>query len=77
MNSDFLKFNWKDFMKSFVVMIITAILTAILPILQVGTFPTMLELKGIVGTSLLAGISYLIKNFLTNSRGNILTKEPY
>ena len=77
MNSEYLKINWKDFTKSFAVMLITAILTAVLPILQGGTFPTLLELKGIVGASLLAGISYLIKNFLTNSRGHLLTKEPY
>jgi hypothetical protein len=74
--SELFNLNIKDYLKSFVVMLITAILTALLPIIQGGQFPTFQEVKGLLLTSLLSGISYLIKNFLTNSRGFLLTKEP-
>jgi hypothetical protein len=43
--------------------------------LDSGALPTLAELKsaGIVG--LTAGISYLLKNLLTNSQGVVLKKD--
>jgi hypothetical protein len=38
--------------------------------------PTLAQLKGIGMVALTAGVSYLLKNFLTNSADEVMTKEP-
>jgi hypothetical protein len=50
-------------------------LTGLITTLDSGTLPTLAELKqaGIVG--LTAGLSYLLKNLLTNSQDELMKKE--
>jgi hypothetical protein len=74
MNSQFLKLNANDLFKGVLVIVGTAILTAILPMLQSGKIPTLEELKVVVLASVSAGITYFLKNLLTNSDGNIKTE---
>jgi hypothetical protein len=75
MKSNFLRLDTSDLVKGFVVAFLSASLTGIVNILDAGTLPLLSDLKqaGIVG--LTAGLSYLLKNLLTNSQDEILKKE--
>ena len=73
--SNFLNLNVDDLVKGFIVAFLSAALTGIVTTLDLGVLPTLTELKsaGIVG--LTAGLSYLLKNLLTNSQGVVLKKD--
>lgn len=75
MKSKFLTLDTKDAINGFIVAFLSAALTAVLATLDSGTLPTLAELKsaGIIG--LTAGLSYLIKNVLTNSNGELVKAE--
>lgn len=75
MKSNFLKLDTQDLVKGFVVAFLSAALTGLVATLDSGALPTIAELKqsGIVG--LTAGLSYLLKNLLTNSQDELLKKE--
>jgi len=64
-----------DWVKGFVVACLTGGLTAVTDTLTSGALPGSGNLKAYIIASLLAGIAYIIKNFLTNSEGK-LAKEP-
>ncbi|HMG14783.1 MAG TPA: hypothetical protein VK590_05025 [Saprospiraceae bacterium] len=63
-----------DFTKGFVVAFITGGLTALTEVLSAGSLPTG-GLKSYLIAGLLAGIAYVMKNWLTNSEGKIAA-EP-
>jgi VIT1/CCC1 family predicted Fe2+/Mn2+ transporter len=73
--SNFLNLNVDDLVKGFIVAFLSTALTGVVATLDSGALPTLAELKsaGIVG--LTAGISYLLKNLLTNSQGVVLKKD--
>lgn len=73
--SEFLKINLKDLGKGFIVAALTAVVTGVYTSIQSGTLPDLATLKTIGMTALLAGISYLCKNLLTNSNDELLKKE--
>lgn len=75
MKSKFLSLDWKDALNGFIVAFLSAALTGIITTLDLGVLPTLSELKsaGVVG--LTAGLSYLLKNLVTNSQGEILKKD--
>ena len=75
MKSSFLKLDTQDLVKGFVVAFLSAGLTGLITTLDSGALPTLTELKqaGIVG--LTAGLSYLLKNLLTNSQDELMKKE--
>lgn len=70
------KLNWKDATKGFVVAVITAVITTVIPMMDKGVLPGIDNLKVAGISGLVAGLSYLIKNVLTNSQDKLLTKEP-
>lgn len=74
MKSNFFNLNWSDFGKGFVVAVITALLTYLYEALQTGDF-TSIDWKVVLSTTVLAGVSYLFKNLVTNSEGEVLKKE--
>lgn len=67
--------NLRDLVNGFVVAFLAAALTGVITSLDSGHLPTVSEIKafGIVG--LTAGLSYVLKNVLTNSSGELLKKE--
>lgn len=75
MKSKFLNLDIKDAINGFVVAFLSAALTGIIATLDSGALPSVAELKsaGVIG--LTAGLSYLLKNVLTNSNGELLKKE--
>jgi len=69
MNSKLFSLSSEDFLKGLIVAIIGSVLTIIQTSLQAGDLK--FDWKAILTTALLAGISYLTKNFFTNSAGQI------
>ena len=69
--SDLFKLNMQDLLKGAVITFITSVLTAVLTILEAGEMPDWNQLKVIATTGIIAGISYLIKNILTDNTGKI------
>ena len=67
MKSNFFTLDWKDLGKSAITAAITALLTALMQSLNSGNLPTVEELKASLVMAAIAGISYLVKNLLTNS----------
>jgi VIT1/CCC1 family predicted Fe2+/Mn2+ transporter len=75
MKSKFLNLDVKDAVNGFIVAFLSAALTGIVTTLDSGVLPNVAELKqaGVIG--LTAGLSYLLKNLVTNSNGDILKAE--
>lgn len=73
--SDFLKINTRDLVKGAVVAVLAVVTSGLVTILESGALPTVQQLKGIGMVALTAGVSYLLKNFLTNSQDEVLKKE--
>lgn len=67
---------WKDALKSLLIVIITAFITALYNAVQVGTIEfTWVFFKPIVFASISAGLAYIIKNWLTNSDDKFLRAD--
>lgn len=76
MKSAFLSLKAKDLVKGLIIAIITAIVTGVYQSIDAGTFAlTWLYFKPILLTGLGAGLSYLLKNWLTNSDDKFLKPE--
>jgi len=72
----FLQINWQDLLRGLVVAVIGAVLTALLPVIQAGALPTKAQVVAALTVGLTAGLSYVIKNFLTNSKDQMFVVEP-
>lgn len=75
MRSKFLRLNLRDFFKGMLVAVITAILTFAINELESGTTIDIQLLKKIGVSGIIAFLSYILKNLITNSNGEILTDE--
>ena len=73
--SNFLNLNVDDLVKGFIVAFLSTALTGVVATLDSGALPTLAELKSAAIVGLTAGISYLLKNLLTNSQGVVLKKD--
>jgi hypothetical protein len=74
--SKFLSLNWRDFVKGSVLAFITAFVTSFTAILDGGNFPkTKEEWVRILVISLTSWVSYLLKNLVTNTNGELLKKD--
>jgi hypothetical protein len=73
--SKFLTLNLRDALKGLFLVVITAIITGVYELVATGAVFAWTSLKPILLTAAAAALSYIIKNFLTNSNGEILTKE--
>jgi hypothetical protein len=67
---------WSDVVKGFFTAALTTVLLAVVPLLQNGKFPDLAQLKVFALSGLAAGIAYIIKNLLTNSKDELLKTEP-
>jgi hypothetical protein len=74
--SSFLSLHWRDIAKGFFLSFLTAFLTALVQLLQDGSLPNFAEMKTAGVAGLVAGLAYIIKNWLTNSDDQLLKKEP-
>jgi VIT1/CCC1 family predicted Fe2+/Mn2+ transporter len=65
----------RDLVNGLVVAFLSSFLTGLVATLEAGTLPTLAQLKSSLLVGLAAGVSYLLKNFLTNSQGQLMTTE--
>lgn len=75
MKANFLRLNWRDFIKGLFLAIITAILTFLTTELQGGATLNIDLIKRLGIAALIGFFSYILKNLLTNSKDEILTPE--
>jgi hypothetical protein len=75
MKSKFLRLNLSDGIKGLILAVITALVTGVYELLLSGGGFTWETLKPMLLTAAAAGLSYIIKNFLTNNEGKMLTKD--
>jgi len=68
--------NVKDFFKGLIMAIITAVITFLANELQIGSSVDLTLLKRMGIAAVIAFLSYLVKNMLTNSNDELLTPEP-
>lgn len=73
MKSKFLTLNAKDFLKGLIIAVLTAIITFLYTSIQANNL--VLDWKGMAISALTAGLAYLTKNLLTNSKDTLLSKE--
>ena len=73
--SKFLSLGKNDFIKASIMALLSSFVTAIIPTLESGALPTLLQIKAAAVVGLTAALSYLLKNVLTNSNDNFLRKE--
>ena len=73
--SNFLNLNLDDLIKGFVVAFLSSALTGLIVILDNGALPNATELKSALVVGITSGLSYLLKNLLTNSKGQIAKSE--
>jgi hypothetical protein len=76
MEAKFLSLGSRDLIKGAIVTALSTVLTAAVTMLNAGGMPTVTDLKTIGVAGLSAGIAYLLKNFVTNSKGDIGKVEP-
>lgn len=74
--SEYLKLHWRDVLKSFVMAFLSALIAGASLLLQKQDLPTLFDIKILVTSSLSAAFAYIIKNLITNSKGQLLKKEP-
>ena len=75
MRSDFLRLNSRDFYKGLIVVVICTFITGLYQVIANGGALNWETLKPVVIAATGAGISYLTKNLLTNSKGEFMTTE--
>jgi len=76
MKSKFLRLDRRDFIKSLTVTIICTFITGTYQLIAEGGVINWVTLKPVVIAAIGAGVSYLTKNLLTNSQGEMFTTEP-
>jgi hypothetical protein len=69
--SKFLNLDTRDLIKGVIVTVASTAITGLVTVLNSGTMPTVMQLKGIGIAGLSAGLAYLLKNFFTNSNDQI------
>jgi hypothetical protein len=69
------KLNSSDILKGCVVAALTSFLNAIVLILGTGALPTVASLRSMAIVGLSAGMAYLVKNVLTNSKDQLFKGE--
>lgn len=75
MNAKFLRINMDDVIRGFVVAVLSSILSSAVVILQAGNLPTLAQMKTIALIGISSGVSYLVKNLLTNSNDQLFKTE--
>jgi uncharacterized MAPEG superfamily protein len=75
MKSKFLTLNARDFTKGFIVAVICTLITGFYQLIANGGTVNWITLKPVVIAAVGAGISYITKNLLSNSKGDFMKGE--
>lgn len=73
--SKFGAINIRDAVNGFLITFLTASLNGIVQTLDAGHLPTIEQIKADAMIGFTAGLSYLIKNLLQNSKGEVFKKD--
>lgn len=70
-NTKLFSVNWNDFGKGLLMAVIAVVLTGGLTLISAtaGSYGTWAEWKLVIHSGVVAGISYIVKNFLTGEGG--------
>lgn len=71
--SKFLSLNSKDFIKSLILTVLSAVITIIYTSLQAGSID--FDWKKIGVTAITTALAYILKNLATNSEGEFMVSE--
>lgn len=74
--SEFLTLQQKDFIKGLIMSVLTSIVTGLYMIIKNGGLPTMNDYRNIGLAAASVFLSYILKNFLTNSQDQFIKSEP-
>ena len=74
-NANFFSLKAKDFIKGFILAVLSVVAMGVMTSLNSGALPTMAELKPLLITGISAGLAYLVKNLLTNSEDKFMKGE--
>lgn len=74
--SSFFSLNARDLVKGVIVAALTVVVSALTTSLQAGSLPTLEQWKQIGMMAAAAGVSYFLKNFLTNKKDEFLKSDP-
>jgi ABC-type uncharacterized transport system permease subunit len=74
--SKFFALNGRDLVKGVIVAVLASVVTALAAIIESGNLPTSEQWRSIAMMAIAAGLSYFLKNFLTNSEDKFLLTEP-
>ncbi|MGQ9620474.1 MAG: hypothetical protein ACUVTX_05750 [Bacteroidales bacterium] len=75
MGSKYLRLNRRDFFKGLVVTVICTFITGLYQLVASGGALNWFTMKPVVIAAAGAGVSYLTKNLLTNSKGDFMSPE--
>jgi uncharacterized membrane protein len=75
MRSKFFRLNSRDFIKGLIVTVICAFITGFYQLIANGFTVNWITLKPVIIAAVGAGVSYLTKNLLTNSKGEFMEYE--
>lgn len=73
MNSPFLNIDFNDLGKGLILAVLTSVMTVIYTTVQTGSLS--FDWKLIATTAITAALGYLMKNLLTNSKGETFKKD--
>lgn len=73
--SKFGQVNLRDAINGFLMLIFAATINGIIQSLDAGHLPTIEQIKADAMIGFTAGLSYLIKNLLQNSKGEVFKKD--
>jgi hypothetical protein len=75
MRSKFLRLNNRDFIEGLIIVIFCTFITGFYQLIANGGVINWITIKPVVIAATGAGISYLTKNLLTNSKGQFMRGE--
>ena len=75
MLSNLFKINWRDIGNAVLIAVLAPIIAGVSIDLNAGRLPTPAELQVLLMAGLSAGPLYLLKNFLSNSSGQLLKQD--
>jgi hypothetical protein len=76
MKSKFLTLDYRDILKGIFIAFMTSFLTGLVDMLQKGAVFDWPTIKPVLIAGACAAISYLLKNYMSNSKGQMFTREP-
>lgn len=77
MRSRFLKLNLHDIIQGLIISVICSLITGLYQLIANGGVLNWSTMKPVIIAAIGAGVSYLTKNLLSNSKGQFLRSEKF